>query len=965
MSFPMTGHVTPDHALAQHMRGHMKHDGLPFNVTHFDGEEVHGEVEGYTFPGGYRVEADIAITDHAADSCIVGSSSTVPNYILIYYDNPLGWRYIRYGADGVIAAVVDFGVFANDALRHTVGVSVEGTEVSLAVDGVWKASGTDLGAADQVVVFNGGISNHLGAKYLTGSFPALRLYDLTLSTEPQLVRDYRFNRADGIIENHASGGALESPQIPTAGGAWKALGDDIYERSVAGSWNHLAYFSPLAGECHFLDVEILETYTGSLRYYQRNTEDTSNNATTIPDSEKISVPLLISVGDDTVRGVWLDSLNWTGKVRVTLRRAPGWGQLYNLAADSIQRYIETDDGDLVGSKRNQLSNPNDLTATEWLLQNSSVDDLGDHFRITYTGGTWSAVRQYPAIASGQLVTFIADYKADSHNRVRHNIWTGSQDLYVVIDLDTGDVLSTNSSGDCGAVALGDGWYRAYITVTTTGEMQAHVGRSDPTAVLDGTDSILARNPDLILGAYVPASPRYRLRKRIANRRVYRAGKTRVIPRFDGVGMRGYFPEWTASNYIIRIVHRRLDSGMTVNERILASEGHDAIYLNTSGTLAAKLTNAADGEPSYSTSTVSHCSSDLVESTVAKINDTVITGLNGEKTAMHERPGMAPISLSQITNTSFFEGEILLISLECLDNPLTNSHLYLLDTDTGVIYDALADDGAELIDAQQAIADAGTNFAIVDGRITCEVYSTWGQRQVRVPVVLEAGRVYEITADLVGANRLTVGFPTAETQTPTDWVSNGYYGCYKQVVEGRSKTILAVPTGADTTNAHIGIASTGIDNGTLLSASLSIVEKPNAGTIENAPSDAYPVFVYQGAQAQEWLSPQKASIKNSSDSLPYLGGTHNEWEYFDVGSVVPGTVCRISVEVEGASGGDVAGFSSVSGIPAAPPFMVYGGDSVVGGEYTASDAGPVRVFRPAGSSISFKNISVRELLKEAI
>jgi len=607
-------------------------------------------------------------------------------------------------------------------------------------------------------------------------------------------------------------------------------------------------------------------------------------------------------------------------VRFSIRRAPGWGRVHNMPLDAVRRY-RVDDGDLIGV--DELVTQNSITTwdgseADWasvLLGFSSF--VGEHYRI--------AMRATPG-STGRIKV---DYQ----------------------------------------LAGGEPWFGAaasleFERIVTPVDGKVNVTlQTEAGSKFVGTISVGVRRA-------IPASPLYKLRRRIEALLKNRAGKVRPIPYFDGVSMKGRVEPWTATSIEITSklsIPADIDIaylGMHISAN--SSLGGDRLILWKN---SLRLYVGGGNHTVHDIAGLDFTG--LVEIAVQSTESGYVARIDNERRDDSNNREAVEITLDSIggswpsgtTSVPYGKGYRLYEAWIDLDAPLTNSRLYLMDSETGILYDALADSGANIA-AGLPFAAAG-NGVVSENTLTATADS-WAYIYVVVPT--EPGKTYAVR---IGA----------ETSGGESW--------YAKAWDAASLQTLAAKTGIDSgdtaefvftaTDGPIRVFAQRTGNmatGKRLTLSiLDVREAPNAGAIENPPADAYPKFVYQGDHVREWLSPERLSNADFSEGA--IG-----WALKNV-DVVNG-VAQLDATVDGMAyvrqsnvltvgqtyRGEVYDVERISGALKAGSSTAYNNldsafNSDIKGDFIAENAN-FAIYRVDGSALyNIGGASVRELLKEAV
>ena len=414
------------------------------------------------------------------------------------------------------------------------------------------------------------------------------------------------------------------------------------------------------------------------------------------------------------------------------------------------------------------------------------------------------------------------------------------------------------------------------------------------------------------GAKIPASDLYKLRSKIARLLEYKAGKARPIYRFDGVGMYGDIPEWTA-NGDFEIRGSVVGAAGSGYEKFADSTNNRTDLTCYKETGAWQLRNYGEWK----------------ESSLAL--DGTLQEIMFYRNSAHADQSPRSIDSIGVNNTrsaGYWGGGIAHVALIDLDNPLTNSRLYLMDDATGILYDALAEIGSD-----EKVFTVGSSWTDNgDGTHTHTGQDWWSW----LTLGGTAGKAYLVDLTVTNASSTAVNHGTAQ-----QYATNG-------------RQTVFVPAG--TAAPRIGS-----NTGTTVEVH-SVREAPNAGQIQNAPADAYPLFVYQGEHKKEWWE-QPLDLTNISTTGNMVGTTPStlvktvgsNWNVF--GSVYPqGTILEVSYNY------DIAGAN----------LYLTGHDSYDRGvigvgrfEFRAIANGNKFGWKHPDAYGTLTNVSVREVIKEAV
>ena len=939
-------------------------------VTHFDGVGVNGEVEPYTFVGDFKAVLDIHPTE--LKDYIPLLSWTGDDDVNEAWLNVNGGAGFRRSGLGTRPANGSFEA----GERIQVELGRRGDVLYFQKDGVQLSSyGSAENLGDMTFDLLGGRG---GNGHFKGGYLAAEWYDLSLPADDQLVRDYRFDRKDGVLRNYADSGELGS-NLVDLDTMYVNEADNLVRDGAKVTWvNHTTWGQyqfrvPIVlkpGRSYLLKTHMTNAGRVGLSFptaatkaptgwiennYYGYYKDVGNGeqitVVTIPDDADASnaklaiAPTLTTYND-------LDAT----VTQLELIEAEGWGLMHNLAADSVQRYQNRDSdlvdplwpnmarhsGDLtkwgdgggvsVDPAVERAGSPVPLSRLEVLAdtgcqlfigcQNLLVgttytlslyidkDSWGGNFQLAYYNGSSPIASETKTLSSGvhrYTLTFTVDSEATSP-QVRLVGW--------------------NSSAPVGSVCYAGG---VQLEVGTEATKYKPTGNEAAQAIL--------------------ASPLYKLRRRIERLLKNKAGSIRTIPRFDGVGMFGEIPEWTPStNWEASISSA---STVTTNQ-VLFGDNHTSTYYFNVGTTNHSLwasgnqhiANVGANEVADGQLHEARC---VIQGNAA---DVYVDGVKRMSTGIAPYTGPLNFRIGDSLNAhDRWMGFISKFALIDLDDPLGNSRLYLMDSDTGILYDALAESGPELTTGH-TLGLAGS--VSLEGNIVTLTAPAWGYTFMDIDTV--EGQQYELFADVMASQ--------ADGRWELRaWDKADSFAPLVVFEPDNNQTARKVFT-APSSSTRIGIHSKGTYEAgdTLTVRTLTLKTQPNAGQINNAPADAYPQFVYQGDQKKEWLSPEKAAYASTEQQT--ASSVSGEWEYYDLTPVVAGAHHRITANVHNTVPGKAAGFSSASGVPPSEPFRAYS-DTEVGGDYPAANSGPVRLFRHAGSDVYLDNISVREFLKEAV
>lgn len=128
---------------------------------------------------------------------------------------------------------------------------------------------------------------------------------------------------------------------------------------------------------------------------------------------------------------------------------------------------------------------------------------------------------------------------------------------------------------------------------------------------------------------------------------------------------------------------------------------------------------------------------------------------------------------------------------------------------------------------QKIFGKNLSFDATTQKLTFDASNAWGELSVRFPVALSAGKKYKIIIEqnaLLNHTKihvfdepiLSIKYANITTEIPPNWTQNNYYGAFKKLNAGisRSEVDITIPTNADTTGCKIGLTEPGDEHVTV-------------------------------------------------------------------------------------------------------------------------------------------------------
>lgn len=922
----LKGHILPDHPLAYRAAGHVVPVEELVNVTHFDGVGTHATFEPVTCDGDFRVRVPVHIlTDAAWNTLISGSNAR-----LGVSSAPAGTpRAVLFGLAGAANVITGADAIAV-GLTSMAELVRKGDRISIEIDGVERAaaSGPEYAVPITFSCFGKNISGLGGADYLKGCYPV----PAEIHKTGELAGLYKFNRADRVLRNYAPIGTIGSEFLDMGNVEPDSVVDGSFSvdgvraiYTVKNSWGQRQLRVPIT-------LEAGKTYKFSARTLNANrlTLKFPNIKDMVPDGwvqndyygayQVISggkIDVVVTIPDDA-------ELEWVhvgvaspgrdgdpGYAEISVREADGWGMVHNMSADAVRRY-RLDDGDLIGNESISVNGGFDQDS-DWIHSGTTIADG----RLIFGAATTYADQQN-ALSVGERYRFIFDTTDYS---------------FGVVGVSATSIVESGLYGN----AIG--------RHTFDGTAETSNLRLVSTAEGNSLDNLKVYR-------LLAASPLYKLHRRIEKLLRNKAGKIRPIYRFNGEGMRGDLPPWVPGQDFKIII---LAASTKTSNKVLLSDSHtNSTHINVSTSTVSVWHKGVEYRGAHSGQ--AH-TGQLCVYEITKAGQVLVIELNGELLAREENVpldwGEMDLAIADDKNggvNSYFEGSMPGVVLQDLSAPLTNSRVYLMDDTNGILYDALAETGPELLH-DRPVMKAG--HCTIDGNVITAIANSWAY--IGKDLTTVSGRVYTATV-----SAKTLG-------------GNTYYGRAYDVPGAQylsaalhldSESVAQFVFTAVSEKTRIYVQRTGsMEIGETLEAlRLEARETPNAGQIENAPANAYPKFIYQGDHVREWLSPELALFQSTLDRAPdHIGG---EWEYFYVAQAESGSQYRIRADVHNTVPGKAGGFSTTTGIPIDVPFRVYS-DGTAGGDYVASAAGDIRIFKYAGSDVYHDNITIRKLLKEAV
>ncbi|MGB0732104.1 MAG: hypothetical protein ACPGPF_00015 [Pontibacterium sp.] len=791
--------------------------------------------------------------------------------------------------------------------------------------------------------------------------PLIQWFDKSL-TEDQLVCHYTLDREDGVLRNYAK--PLGAPfQLEAVYGGWESITESRWTRTLSG-WRRLAVLGTGDAGSRYITLRVADDAVSMIALYRINEDNKIEIVAQVRAGEAYS-GLVETYQHGHAYNIWLDSTEFRGDVEFTVQDAEGWGKLEGLSEGAVQRYekIEYDlvsKGSVLLDQDNKLVSANNVyDLAVWQHNSCQITDDSGYYRVTYSGGSWGALRQYFTVEADTVMTLVADYKAGSHGKVRHNLWTGSRDVAVEVDLTSGEVLSVDSQAlEYRVTALGDGGYRVYITGNVLGNSnsQAQPARTTSDVVFDGTDSVLVRNISLIAGRIedisieIPASPLYKLRRTVEDLLTYRRGQSRSFLWADA-SYYAEFPVWEGLEDFevsFKMQQPLGDQALWGEElafKIVRNSDYELRALNGSGhhwiTSMTALNNPDSSEP--------------VHIKVSRIADLltlewwyVTAPSDIYYTSAATSGGVTSITarvLHALYGSHFANGRIWDVQMLDLTNP-ANSRLYLLDGPNS-IQNVLTDKGDEMLgDIESTQILAGDTENLTTTSFTAIENSTIVRFKWPVGTFVE-GEFYDVVIRCNGAFQRDL---CDDNDGITYQAGTHYFN-----LERKPRT----------TDQYRFIDLTVVNTGDTIEL-LSVRHTPNAGQYVNANDDDFTLLTYQGDATGEWLGEELAESSTTEE----LVSIHNTYWYTNAAHVQSGKTYRIRATLQADSTDAHFGWSSTTdtgyavGISSDPPFLQWNNSSdTVGGDFVAETSGYIKLFRSNESS-KFVDITVLEVLKDA-
>lgn len=790
-------------------------------ITHFDGVGTHATFEPVTCDGDFRVRVPVHIlTDAAWNTLISGSNARLgvssapagtPRAVLF---GLAGAANVITGADAIVVGLTSMAELVR-----------KGDRISIEIDGVERAaaSGPEYAVPITFSCFGKNISGLGGADWLHGCYPA----PVEIHDAGELVGRYRIDRPDHVLKNDAPRGALGNEKLSDAQAVVDQAVDLEFEGlsatyTVKHTWGQRQFKLPTAltpGCSYLISVEF--QHWGNVGVYFKSAEASSpigwksngyhgcyKTFGAGPHAVAITIP-----SDADVSGAFIAiAAGPTGTKTTTalsMKKAPGWGMVHNPSADAVKRY-RVDDGDLVVAASKALLN--DYNLNGWVNSVFTGHNTGQN-TVSLRPGSFSA-----------------PLSSEHAYRLRCPL---------------GDFLSVNLWGN---------------------QIEFAVPVSEEDAVADWLRAEIRAGRPLDIKPVIPASPLYKLRRRIEKLLKNKAGKVRPIPRFRAdEGMFGDIPGWNTTGKFELVIRAEAKSGNGDNAAMLSlkqDSGNFLQYVYDDIATEGRFKVSTNGQtPGYGN--IPFTNGELHDCSLIWDGTAFRTTVNGD----HDytvTPGVStwvndPFTQVRIgrnfDDTQIWDGHISHVGLIDLDNPLGNSRLYLMDDATGILYDALAEKGDDLLAARPYLR-AGS--CTIDGNTITAGADSWAY--IGKDFETEEGETYKVAA-------------SARTGSGANFYARAYDLIGATNIKTRLNNLSGEAVGfvftaaSVSTRVYLQRHGNMVTGETLEVLMLEAEKTPNAGTIENPPADAYPRFVYQGDHVREWLSPvlnKNADFSDGSD-----------------------------------------------------------------------------------------------------